>query len=190
MSNFLLNRISLLVNRGGDASRAGVTNAQPAAGHAAANDHAGAGREASAGDSVVQRSPATQLPLMPYPVLRDQVAAPGTRASRALTAQQRSSTSVAVTSRLIAPAPARGVRAAHEPHPGRPVLTKTERVRLQVMQVQLRLASLSLYDGPIDGVLTPETATGVRHFQTLKGLHDTGVLAPGTLKALGVPAIE
>lgn len=78
----------------------------------------------------------------------------------------------------------------HDTHQGRPILTKTERVRLQVMQIQLRLASLALYDGPIDGVMSPETATGVRHFQTLKGLHDTGTLAPGTLSALGVQPID
>lgn len=188
MSNFLLNRISLFVSRRTDATPAGTTNAQPVPDHSAANDHADQSGEAAAGGAVVQRSIGAQLPLVPYPMLRDEVAPPATRPSRALNLQ-RSTTSVALTSRLLPTTPSRGVR-AHESHQGRPVLTKTERVRLQVMQIQLRLASLSLYDGPIDGVMTPETATGVRYFQTLKGLHDTGVLAPGTLKALGVPPIE
>jgi peptidoglycan hydrolase-like protein with peptidoglycan-binding domain len=70
-----------------------------------------------------------------------------------------------------------------------PLLTGTERVRLQIMQVQRRLTSLSLYEGPIDGKLNPETVTGVRQFQTLKGMRDTGTLAAGTLNALGVPPI-
>lgn len=187
MSNFLLNRISLLVSRRPDAAPAGATTAQPASHLPAANDHPGPS-DAAAGNAVARAPIGAQLPLVPYPMLRDEVAPPATRPSRALNLQ-RSTTSVALTSRLLPTTPSRGVR-AHESHQGRPVLTKIERVRLQVMQIQLRLASLSLYDGPIDGVMTPETATGVRYFQTLKGLHDTGVLAPGTLKALGVPPIE
>ena len=39
------------------------------------------------------------------------------------------------------------------------------------------------------GTLNPETMTGVRHFQTLKGMRPTGTLAAGTLSALGVPPV-
>jgi Putative peptidoglycan binding domain len=69
-------------------------------------------------------------------------------------------------------------------------LTATERVRLQIMQVQRRLSSLSLYEGQIDGRMNLETVAGVRQFQTLKGLRDTGTLTAGTLSALGVPPLD
>ena len=77
----------------------------------------------------------------------------------------------------------------HDLHLARILLTETERVRLQIMQVQIRLTRLSLYEGPIDGTLNPETVTGVRHFQTLKGMRATGTLATGTLSAMGVPPV-
>jgi murein L,D-transpeptidase YcbB/YkuD len=35
----------------------------------------------------------------------------------------------------------------------------------------------------------PATVAAVRYFQTLKGMRATGVLAAGTLSALGVPPI-
>jgi hypothetical protein len=123
------------------------------------------------------------LPLTEYPVLREELTPQKLRQSRALNSR-RISTSVALTGTLTSASHSR------EPRPTGPVLTGAERVRLQVMQVQLRLASLSLYEGPIDGVLSPETVTGVRHFQTLKGMRDTGGLAAGTLSALGVPTID
>jgi peptidoglycan hydrolase-like protein with peptidoglycan-binding domain len=58
------------------------------------------------------------------------------------------------------------------------------------MQAQLQLQALRLYDGPIDGHMSPAMATAVRYFQTLKGIRATGVLATGTLAALGVPLID
>jgi murein L,D-transpeptidase YcbB/YkuD len=67
------------------------------------------------------------------------------------------------------------------------VLTQTERVRLRIMQAQLRLASLMLYEGPIDGMLNLETVAALRHFQTLKGLRESGQVTAATLRALGVP---
>jgi hypothetical protein len=70
------------------------------------------------------------------------------------------------------------------------VLTETEKLRLQVMQVQLKLTSLSLYDGPIDGMMNPELIDGLRHFQTLKNMRESGMLTAGTLAALGVHPID
>lgn len=127
------------------------------------------------------------LPMVAYGMQRDEHAPPKARQSRALELP-RSSTSVVMTSQPVVTALNRGGR-LRDSQPARLVLTKSERVRLQVMQVQLRLASLSLYEGPIDGVLSPETVTGVRYFQTLKGMRNTGTLAAGTLSALGVPPI-
>lgn len=79
---------------------------------------------------------------------------------------------------------------AHSPHARSVVLTETERLRLQLMQVQIRLSSLDLYDGPIDGIMSPDTVTGVRYFQTLKGMRDSGQLTAGTLSALGIAPIS
>lgn len=182
MSNFIRSGFSLFVSRRENAAPADKSDAAQAPLCPAANDHP------SPDAAGAQHHGGTQMPLVPYPVLREEVAIAGPRASRALNLQ-RTSTSVALTSRQLSPPQAKVPR-VHGTHQGRPILTKTERVRLQVMQVQIRLASLALYDGPIDGVMGPDTATGVRHFQTLKGLHDSGTLAPGTLSALGVKPID
>lgn len=189
MSNLLRSGISLFVSRRTDASPTDKSQPKQVMHRSAASDQAdsGQGSEPSSDDSAQQPTEA-QSPLVAYPVLHQEVAPAAMRESRALNLP-RTSTSVALTSRVLIAAHSKATR-PHEPHPARPVLTKTERVRLQVMQIQLRLADLALYDGPIDGVMGPETATGVRHFQTLKGLHDTGTLAPGTLSALGVSPID
>jgi Putative peptidoglycan binding domain len=127
------------------------------------------------------------LPLMTYPTQHGEVAQSKVRRSRALNVL-RTSTSIALPARPM-PLTQTGVGRQHGLHLARILLTETERIRLQVMQVQIRLSGLSLYEGPIDGTLNPETVTGVRHFQTLKGMRATGTLAAGTLSALGVPPI-
>jgi hypothetical protein len=143
----------------------------------------GAGENSERSVTDTQESPDGLLPLVAYPVLREEVPSQKVRQSRALNLR-RSSTSVSVAGTLTSASHPR------EPRLAGPILTGAERVRLQVMQVQLRLTSLSLYEGPIDGMLSPETVTGVRYFQTLKGMRDTGTLAAGTLSALGVPPID
>lgn len=99
----------------------------------------------------------------------------------------RSAACTAVTTRTMPTLPTVATR--HVSLPAGPQLTETERLRLQVMQAQLQLHALRLYDGPIDGNMSPATATAVRYFQTLKGIRASGVLAAGTLAALGVPLI-
>jgi len=128
----------------------------------------------------MQKSVQRLLPLDgPADEAQDAVPA-ASRTSRALHAVVRASTSVAVA--VAAPSvtphgpPAHGV-----------VLTETERVRLRIMQAQIKLSSLVLYEGPIDGVLNLDTVAGLRHFQTLKGLRESGQVTAATLRALGVP---
>lgn len=128
------------------------------------------------------------LPLVAYSIRHEEPPRPKARPTRALNLL-RASTGVAMTSHAVPTTHPPSAARQHESRPARLVLTETERVRLQIMQVQIRLASLSLYEGPIDGVLNPETALGVRHFQTLKGMRATGTLTAGTLNALSVPAI-
>lgn len=132
------------------------------------------------------RSMARDLPLVPYATPHEEVSAPRPRRSRAVSLL-RSAAASAVTSRTV---PTLHTMATRQPaHPAGPPLTETERIRLQVMQAQIQLAALRLYEGPIDGNLSPATATAVRHFQTLKGFRVTGTLTAGTLAALGVPLI-
>jgi Putative peptidoglycan binding domain len=126
------------------------------------------------------------LPLVAYAVTPEEMAAsPRLRRSRSVSLLRSGSGAVTTTTT----APALPTPRAHA-GPARPFLTQTERVRLQVMQAQIQLASLRLYEGPIDGVLSAATVTALRYFQTLKGLRPSGALAAGTLAALGVPTLD
>jgi hypothetical protein len=107
--------------------------------------------------------------------------------SRALNAVVRATTQVALSTHVEPTAPPKVTRASHRPSV---VLTETEKLRLQIMQVQLKLTGLGLYDGTIDGVMTQDLVEGVRHFQTLKGMRDSGMLTAGTLTALGVRTVD
>jgi hypothetical protein len=189
MTNFLLDSISLFIARRTDGAPIDRPGASQAALRSPAANHAGHGEDfAAARLDHEQQAADAQLPLASYPVLRDEVTPPDVRRSRTLNLL-RSATGVAVTSRVLPAAHPRTTR-PHESGQFPLFLTEPEKVRLQIMQVQLRLTSLSFYDGPIDGNLNPETVTGVRYFQTLKGMRSSGTLAAGTLSALGVPPIH
>lgn len=129
---------------------------------------------------------ARELPLVPYATAHEELSPQKARRSRAVSLL-RSAASTAITARTVPTQHAVATRTLAQP--AGPLLTQTERTRLQVMQAQLQLTVLRLYDGPIDGHMSPATATAVRHFQTLKGFRATGALAAGTLAALGVPLI-
>jgi Putative peptidoglycan binding domain len=132
------------------------------------------------------RSASLDLPLVAYAPQQDTPTPRPRSRSRSVTLL-RNSVSTAVTTRTMPTLPSVATR--HGAPPAGPLLTETERLRLQVMQAQLQLHALRLYDGPIDGNMSPATATALRYFQTLKGLRASGVLAAGTLAALGVPLI-
>jgi len=70
------------------------------------------------------------------------------------------------------------------------VLARAEKLRLQIMRVQIKLRSLGLYDGQIDGAMNEETRLGLTYFQDLKGLEKTGTMSTATLNAMGVPAVH
>jgi Putative peptidoglycan binding domain len=146
-----------------------------------------AGRAERGGGDHHDAASERQLPLAHFPTARETFAAPKLRPSRTLSLQ-RASTSVTVPARTVVATRINPSR-QHDLPAATLTLTETERVRLQIMQVQIRLHGIALYEGPIDGTLNPETVTGVRHFQTLKGLRPTGTLAVGTLTALGVRLI-
>lgn len=152
-----------------------------AAGRAVANRASDASTQANDPDSAAEL-----LPRVAYPIPDIERAPRKARSARSQNMLQ-SSTNVAVVPHPM-PMQTKAAR-AHGSHTSGVVLTETERVRLQVMQVQIRLSSVALYEGPIDGILGSETVTGLRHFQVLKGMRDTGLLTAGTLSALGVAPI-
>lgn len=134
----------------------------------------------------INEASATDLPLVPYAAPHEDMPPQRPRRSRAVSLL-RSTSVTAVTSRTMPTLPS--VTTRHAVHATGPLPTESERIRLQVMQSQLQLSVLRLYDGPIDGIMSPPLARAVRHFQTLKGIRATGTLAAGTLAALGVPLI-
>lgn len=88
-----------------------------------------------------------------------------------------------------------GRPAAVSPQPARvapvsPTLSTTEKLRLQVMRVQLALLQVGLYDGEINGVLDTATKESLKRFQIVKGYQPDGLMSTATLNALGVPAAQ
>ena len=128
--------------------------------------------------------PGTLFPLATQPA--PQKVGRKSASSRALNAVVRATTQVALSTHVEPTPPPKVARASQR---SRVVLTETEKLRLQIMQVQLKLTGLGLYEGTIDGTMNPDLVDGVRHFQTLKGMRDSGMLTTGTLTALGVRTI-
>ena len=74
--------------------------------------------------------------------------------------------------------------------PAEQPLSKPEKLKLQIMRVQIKLKSLGLFEGQVDGVLSEETKTGLMYFQQLKDLPITGLMTTATLNAMGIPAVN
>jgi Putative peptidoglycan binding domain len=55
--------------------------------------------------------------------------------------------------------------------------------------VQTKLTQLGYYHGPIDGVIGPGTQKSIKSFQQAEGQPVTGLINPGLLKALKLPAV-
>jgi hypothetical protein len=55
--------------------------------------------------------------------------------------------------------------------------------------VQTELARRGYYHGPIDGVIGSTSREAIRSFQKVEGLPTTGLIDPGLLKALKLPAV-
>lgn len=69
-------------------------------------------------------------------------------------------------------------------------LTRSEKLILQVMRVQIALTSLEIYSGSISGNLDENTKESIRRFQVIKGIEPNGLMSTETLNALGVPAVQ
>jgi His-Xaa-Ser repeat protein HxsA len=68
-------------------------------------------------------------------------------------------------------------------------MSRSEKLKLQIMRVQIKLLRLQLYDGVVDGVLNAKTRSALKLFQNVKNLPETGTMTTSTLNALGVPAV-
>lgn len=147
--------------------------------------HLAVGARNTSTDGAETVPPGAMVPLVEQPALHKG----GRRSvsSRALNSVVRATTQVALSSH-VEPTPLPKVARA-SPRSS-VVLTETEKLRLQIMQVQLRLTRLGLYEGTIDGTMNPDLIDAVRYFQTLKGMRDSGILTSGTLTALGVRSIN
>ena len=71
-----------------------------------------------------------------------------------------------------------------------PALTNPEKLKLQIMRVQIRLTSLGLYEGRIDGVMNDPTRIALERFQDIKGLPHSGLMTTPTMNALGITTVN
>ncbi len=69
-------------------------------------------------------------------------------------------------------------------------LTRSEKLMLQIMRVQISLTSLGIYSGSISGDLDDNTKESIKRFQIVKGIEPDGLMSTETLNALGVPAVQ
>jgi His-Xaa-Ser repeat protein HxsA len=68
-------------------------------------------------------------------------------------------------------------------------MSRSEKLKLQIMFVQIKLLTLQLYNGAVDGVLNAKTRSALKLFQKVKDLPETGTMTTPTLNALGVPSV-
>ena len=157
----------------------------PATPQQAPRRHAAAGAPHTSSEGAATKTPGALVPLAAQPALHK--VGSKSASSRALNAALRATAQVALPTHVEPTAPPRVARASHR---SSVVLTETEKLRLQIMQVQLKLTGLGLYDGTIDGMMNADLVDSVRHFQTLKGMRDSGMLTVGTLTALGIRPVD
>lgn len=71
-----------------------------------------------------------------------------------------------------------------------PKLNGTDKLRLQIMRVQMALTKLDLYHGRISGELDAATKESLKLFQRVKNLPESGLMTTETLNGLGVMAVQ
>ena len=76
-------------------------------------------------------------------------------------------------------APAGGTTPVTPSHPVTPVQPSAA-----VMQLQRELGQLNYYEGPVDGLMGPQTIAAIKDLQRQAGLPQTGVMNPATQAAL------
>lgn len=64
------------------------------------------------------------------------------------------------------------------------------KLQMQVMRVQIKLTSIGLYSGRIDGILGPATRTALEKYQQQSSLTVNGRMTTETMNMLGIPAVN
>ncbi len=85
-----------------------------------------------------------------------------------------------------APAASTSVPAANPAQPTTPVQPATPAVTpsASVMKLQRELGQLNYYEGPVDGLMGPQTIAAIKDLQRQAGLPQTGTMNAATQKAL------
>jgi hypothetical protein len=91
--------------------------------------------------------------------------------------------------KTVVPASTHSATGAPSPSSDLP-MTLAEKLRLQIIRVQIRLNSLGLYNGQISGTLDSDTRAALRLFQKVKSIPESGQMTTPTLNALGIPAVK
>lgn len=86
--------------------------------------------------------------------------------------------------------PGRAAPVSPNPSQASPKLSNAEKRKLQIMQVQIALTSMGVYQGPVDGVLGGGTKEALKRFQSIKGIKQDGLMSTETLNALGIAAVR
>jgi len=85
-----------------------------------------------------------------------------------------------------APGASTSVPAANPAQPTNPVRPTTPAVTpsASVMKLQQELGQLNYYEGPVDGLMGPQTVAAIKDLQRQAGLPQTGTMNAATQKAL------
>ena len=90
-----------------------------------------------------------------------------------------------------APAPAPPAGASQPASPAQPSASPAQPTTpavppsAAVKTLQQQLGQLNYYEGPVDGIMGPQTTAAVRDLQRQAGLPQTGTMTPATQAALG-----
>ncbi|MGH3126102.1 MAG: peptidoglycan-binding domain-containing protein [Streptosporangiaceae bacterium] len=76
--------------------------------------------------------------------------------------------------------PAQTVNPAQPTTPASPAVTPSASVK----KLQQELGQLNYYEGPVDGVMGPQTVAAIKDLQRQAGLPQTGIMNAATEKAL------
>lgn len=70
-----------------------------------------------------------------------------------------------------------------------PVLCDTNATRSSISAIQSALSTRGYYEGPVDGIVGPQTEQAIRTFQTDQGISHDGFISAETLTSLGLTAL-
>ncbi|MBV9793421.1 MAG: peptidoglycan-binding protein [Actinobacteria bacterium] len=93
---------------------------------------------------------------------------------------QHTTTTAAPAASTSAPASTATTPAANPAHPSTPAVVPSASVK----KLQQELGQLNYYEGPVDGVMGPQTTAAIKDLQRQAGLPQTGTMNSATQAAL------